>query len=380
MFSTRSCHLASRLLVAAGPPSRRQSPARGPQAFDQLEDRALMSAGSRTHPLPAHPVPTAAVAGWAHESSPMPVGQAPVLDRGSASVRAVGLSAASASRLNGRIRVDSNIVYEDVNGRQEQLDVYLPAGPAPAGGWPVLLAIHGGGWRRFDKDSYGRMVANTFTPAGYAVVSINYLLSTPGSPSWPANFEDVRTAARWIKTHAAEFGFDPDRVAAIGESAGAHLAALLGTDPDGPLVPGGPADPGGVSAAVQAVIDFYGPTDLTTLDLESRLGGLAAQQLLGGTPAQIPALYEMASPDQHVSSASAPMLVIQGTADPVVPVDQSESLASDLTAAGVRNQLILIPGATHGFGFQVGGRNLVPQMLAFLTDTWNDRGSTFSQP
>src|SRR5262249_21353771 len=157
------------------------------------------------------------------------------------------------------------------------------------GGWPVLLAIHGGGWRQFSKDEYGPRIAMMFLPKGIAVVAMNYTLSAPGAPSWPSNFLDVRNAVRWTRSSAAQFGLDPNRFAAMGESAGGHLAALLGTDPDGPLTSGAAGAGLGVSsspvsARVQAVVDFYGPTSLAALESRSPLAAPAVVQFLGGTP------------------------------------------------------------------------------------------------
>src|SRR5262249_37672597 len=104
------------------------------------------------------------------------------------------------ARLGARSAAVSNVAYEGVAGRRETLDLYLPKGTPPPGGWPVLVAIHGGGWRRFNKDEYGPKVAAMVVPEGIAVVAMNYTLSARGSPSWPANFEDVRNAVRWARS------------------------------------------------------------------------------------------------------------------------------------------------------------------------------------
>jgi acetyl esterase/lipase len=278
------------------------------------------------------------------------------------------------ARLAARSAVVANVVYENVGGRQETLDVYVPRAAAPAAGWPVLVAIHGGGWRRFNKDQYGPKVAGMFVPEGIAVVAMNYTLSSPGSPSWPVNFEDVRNAVRWARSNAGTLGLDPNRFAAIGESAGGHLAALLGTNPDGPITTGGDLAAGdaygAVSARVQAVVDFSGPTSLASLDAESPLAAVAVEQFLGGTPGQVPQSYADASPVDHVSPASAPMLILQGTSDTLIPPDQPAVLARALSSAGVANRLIDVAGAPHGFEFQPSGRKLLPVVLAFLRGVW----------
>jgi acetyl esterase/lipase len=272
----------------------------------------------------------------------------------------------------------SNIVYEDVAGRRELLDVYLPRGTPPPGGWPVLMAIHGGGWRRYSKDEYGPEIAGMFTPGGVAVVAMNYTLSSRGAASWPANFEDVRNAVRWTRANAGAYGLDPGRIAAIGESAGGHLAALLGTDPNAPLATAtagaGEASSGdaygAVSAQVRGVVDFYGPTNLAALERTSALARPAVTRFLGGKPRQLPQTYADASPVDHVGPASAPMLILQGTQDNLIPRGQPRALAAALRAAGVPERLITVGGAPHGFEFQPSGRKLLPTILAFLHAVW----------
>ena len=170
-----------------------------------------------------------------------------------------------------------NIPYPTPAGPAERLNVYTPPGPAPAGGRPVIVAIHGGGWRRLDKDGYGDRIASAFVRNGYVVVAPNYALSAPGHPTWPENLDDVRAAVAWVRSNAAGLGIDPDRIVAMGESAGGNLAELLGTDP------------GDAASRVEAVIAFSAPADLDTLYAQSPLAGLAAAQFLGGSPAQVPA-------------------------------------------------------------------------------------------
>ena len=259
---------------------------------------------------------------------------------------------------------ERNLTYPTPAGRAEQLNVYVPPGPSPIGGRPVLIAIHGGGWRKLNKDGYGARIASAFVPHGYVVVAPNYELSAPGHPSWPVNLEDVQSAVGWIRTHASELGINPNQVAAIGESAGANLAALLGTDP-------GTVSGSSVSTQVNAVIAFSTPTNLSVLSSESPWAGRAAAQFLGGSPHQIPASYAAASPIDHVAPGDPPMLLVHGLQDPLIPVSQSEAMAAVLTAAGVRNELILVAGG-HDLDFPDHYGNLIPRLLEFLGTTWND--------
>jgi acetyl esterase/lipase len=257
-----------------------------------------------------------------------------------------------------------NVSFPTVAGQSQRLDVYLPRGAVPAEGRPAVVAIHGGGWRRFDKAGYGERIAAAFVPAGYVVVAPNYVLSAPGRPSWPLNLEDLEAAVRWVRANAGSLGINPNEIAAIGESAGANLAALLGTIT-------GEAQQGAVSSTVEVVIGFSTPTDLTALYEESRSAGLAEAQFLGGSPTTVPANYVAASPIDHVTAAAAPMFLVHGLADPLVPASQSQALAATLTAAGVRDQLVLVAGG-HQLDFPAHYSKLIPQILEFLRTTWKD--------
>jgi len=257
-----------------------------------------------------------------------------------------------------------NVSFPTVDGQSELLDVYLPSTPVPVGGRPVMVAIHGGGWMRFDKTGYGERIASAFARSGYVVVAPDYELSEPGLPSWPVNFEDVQAAVSWVRGQAGILDINPNEIVAIGESAGANLAALLGTS--------SPQSSGGTnSAAVDAVVAFSTPTDLTSLYTESPSAGLAAAQFLGGSPEQVPANYVAASPIDHVAADDPPMLLVHGLQDPLIPVSQSEEMAQALTAAGVRNQLILVPGG-HKLDFPGRYSKWIPQILEFLQITWKD--------
>jgi len=259
--------------------------------------------------------------------------------------------------------VQHNVAFPTSDGQSELLDVYTPDAPAPAAGRPVIIAIHGGGWRRLSKTGYGSRVADAFVKEGYVVVAPNYLLSDPGKSSWPENLDDVQAAVRWVRTNAESLGVNTNEIVAMGESAGANLAALLGTystQDSGP----------GVSAAVDAVVASSTPTDLTSLYHESPLAGLAAKQMLGGSPDEVASSFIAASPVDQVSPGDPPMLLIQGRQDPLIPVGQARELQAALTDAGVRNQLILVNGG-HKLNFPPNYPELVPDVLRFLDDTWN---------
>jgi acetyl esterase/lipase len=259
---------------------------------------------------------------------------------------------------------DRNIPYPTPTGPSERLDVYLPSGAIPPGGRPVLIAIHGGGWKKLSKAEYGARIAGAFVARGYVVVAPNYALSAPGRASWPTNLEDLQSVVSWVRTHGGGLGINPDQVVAIGESAGANLAELLGTAQ-------GPAGSSGASTRVNAVIAFSAPSNLPALYAQSPWAGRSAAQFLGGTPWRVPARYAAASPIDQVAPGDPPMLLVHGLQDSFVPASQSQAMAARLSAAGVRNQLILVPGG-HPLDFPRHYSELIPRLLEFLDTTWKD--------
>ena len=274
----------------------------------------------------------------------------------------LGSASGFGGRTFGRLTRPStlrNLTYLSDTGAAHRLDLYLPTGQAPAGGWPVVLAIHGGGWRRFSKEQYGPRAA-VLTRAGFAVVAPDYTLSARGLPSWPDALRDLKGSVRWVEALGPRYGLDPDHVAAMGESAGGHLALLLGTTPDLRASVGLP------SARVDAVVSFYGPTDLARLSLTSPAAAPAITQLLGSSPGFNPGVALSASPSNWVSPDDPPVLLFHGTGDTLVPLDQALTFASRLTAARVPHLLTTVP-AGHGFGFQVGRQDLLTETIGFLT-------------
>jgi acetyl esterase/lipase len=233
-----------------------------------------------------------------------------------------------------------------------------------------LVAIHGGSWiggsprlYRIDPESTAARLAR----AGLVVVAPEYRLARPGAPSWPAVLVELREVVRWVRRHASELDVDPSRIAALGQSAGGQLAALLGTLPDQP-------GPDGVSARVNAVIDFYGPSDLARLVETRHLAHDPVRLFLGEQAANDPVALRDASPIEHVTNDDAPMLLLHGSDDAWVPPEQSARLAAALERAGVRHKLILIEGVRHGFEARVNTspqRDLLSEILGFLRSVWN---------
>lgn len=224
----------------------------------------------------------------------------------------------------------------------QKMDIFMPAGFT--GPRPGVVLIHGGGWQAGDKGFYAPL-GQVLATQGFVAFSINYRF-TPAA-HYPAQADDAQNAVRWMRAHAAQYRLDPARIGALGDSAGGHLAVILGTR-DLDAVPGR-------SGHVQCVVDFYGPSDLTVmtpagpLNDAQKYASRVLHDLLGGTREENPGAYRAASPLFDVSARSAPTLIIQGMDDPIVPPDQSERLADALHGAGVETLLTLIYKQGHGF-------------------------------
>ena len=261
------------------------------------------------------------------------------------------------------VKFTSDLTYREVDGLALKLDVYEPdvrdsSVRAPLR--PAILALHGGGWRGGSKSDYGRSLI-PLVKAGFVVVAVDYRLSRPGKASWPHNLEDVQAALAWLQSRSLDYGVDPTRIAVMGASAGGHLALLLGENPT----------PLGNPKPVRAVIDFYGPTDLDGLRRARPGTSVSTDLMIGGDPELFPDQYTTASPIHGVRDSHPATLIVHGTDDLVVPVAQSQNYAERLNESGVRNRLIVLDNARHGFGLQVGDRNLVPDILEFLKLTWD---------
>jgi acetyl esterase/lipase len=213
---------------------------------------------------------------------------------------------------------------------------------------PLVIWIHGGGWKAGTKDSgpFRKLVYS-----GYAIASINYRLV--GEAIFPAQIYDCKAAIRWLRAHAGEYKIDPNRIGVWGGSAGGHLAALVGTSIGVKSLEG---DEGNLetSSAVQAVADWYGMHDLVKA-LKGNLRHLPPPQPgkpmgQGGVLGLVSSLEQarQASPTTYVSKDNPPFLILHGDADPVVPVAQSTEFYEKLKAAGVPATLHVFPGAGHG--------------------------------
>ena len=216
---------------------------------------------------------------------------------------------------------------------------------------PVVIWIHGGGWMSGDKADHFFFAV---TQHGFAFVSINYRLSQQAI--FPAQIYDCKAAIRWVRANAAQYQSrsQPDRRRASRSAAGGgHLVALLGTTNNDPQLEGNVGTTG-VSSAVRAVVDYFGPTDLVSVEQEctpeqhANLGGVVTG-LLGGPPAEKMDLARLASPMFHVSKQACPFYIVHGALDNIVPLSQSTRLNDALKKAGVSSELYIVKNGGHGF-------------------------------
>ena len=223
----------------------------------------------------------------------------------------------------------------------ERGDLYLPKGVVNP---PVVLVIHGGGWVTGDR-STSTSLARLIAKRGLAAFNIDYRLAnaTNAGTRWPAQIVDAQLAVRWLRSRAASLGIDAVHMGSTGDSAGGHLALMLGVLPA--IVPG---DEAGLypdqRPDVGAVADLFGPADLATMP--PWVHGI--YPALFGTATPPPSLLAAMSPLQHVTRNSPPVLIIQGNADVIVPPAQSQSMADALRSQGVEAELIQYQGG-HGF-------------------------------
>jgi arylsulfatase len=257
------------------------------------------------------------------------------------------------------VKRTANVKYSTPPTGALLLDLYLPEKPA-ARPLPVVLWIHGGGWKAGSKENCPLV---WLAAEGHAVVSIDYRLTY--AATWPAQLDDSRAAIRWVRDNAATYGLDASRVAVAGGSAGGHLAAVVGTL----AAPAGET----TSSRVNAVIDLYGPSDLPTMPpnvpgptvSEADLAKANGAKLLGGIVRDRPELARQASALYHVSADDPPFLILHGDRDPQVPLEQSQRLHAKLQAAGVSSELRVLPGAGHG-GKEFSAPEIKEAIRAFL--------------
>ena len=286
----------------------------------------------------------------------------------------------------GQVNFAEDVLYAKLGGQPQYLDV---AWPKSGSSHPLVVAIHGGGWNSGDKVAL-RSTILALANAGYTAASVNYRLLDKTCPpdggtcnvscdggvgtcytnKFPAQIQDVRCSVRWLRANAATYGIDPARVAALGTSAGGHLAALIGNASDvGALDGDGLCSSLAQDVRVKAAVSYFPITDVTNFSASSSLGK-GMPHFLGVTTVPGSPAAALASPITHIDSNDPPVLLVHGTADTTVPVSHSRNFLAGLRDAGVPATLVEVPDAGHGFSvFSSSPATLLPPScttVAFL--------------
>ncbi len=234
-----------------------------------------------------------------------------------------------------RAALQTDVVYGKAADVDLKLDLAQPDGPGP---FPTVICVHGGAWMSGSKSGW-IPVMMLLNQNGYAAAAVDYRFAP--AHQYPAQIDDVRLAVRYLRAHAAELKIDPTRLAVAGDSAGGHLALMLGLrNPE---------------EGVRGIINLYGPSDMTrwqaTPDGEKALGMESGKllEMVFGTQDRASAELKNASPILFVAPGRPAVLTLHGDADPIVKLEQSEWLHEALRKAGVPEKLVVVKGASHGF-------------------------------
>lgn len=235
--------------------------------------------------------------------------------------------------------VETDVEYGQAAGEKLLLDVYYP--PEKGDLRPALILIHGGGFTGGDKKDMAEK-GRRFAGEGYVVFSVNYRLAP--KYHYPAALDDVQRAVRWVRANSTRFGVDPNRIGAMGESAGGYFVLMLALqDTRNNDV----SELSAFSSKVTCAVDYYGRTNfLADTDKPSFK---SPENFMGVSPKENPEFWKEASPITHVSEKASPILIVHGTLDSVVPFDQSMELFGELRSVGANVGLKTVNGADHGW-------------------------------
>jgi len=276
------------------------------------------------------------------------------------------------------VEVRKGVEYVKHDGVSLSGDLYVPKAP---GKYPVVVAVHGGGWQGGNSGNYTSW-GNWLAARGYAVFAINYRLSKPGQPTYPQAVHDLRAAIQFVKAKAADLKVDPERVALIGDSAGGHLVSLVALAGDTPTFAGAYKDDphASVSTKVKAVVPGYGVFDMVQQynhDVLHRPQDSIVGKFLGKAPWEDRKLYFDASPMSYAqnSNRGPSFLITYGTEDDIVDRLQSDNFLIALKQAGFYARNVVMQGSGHFWftGDPVDDprgttAQLAPRMLRFFRD------------
>ena len=280
-------------------------------------------------------------------------------------VFAVAIALAPQAAVAQDVEEHIDIVYGNIDGMDLGLDVYVPANVDSP---PLVIYVHGGAWRGGSKDRGAPM---QFVENGFAVASLDF--RSTNDAQFPAMVHDIKGAIRYLRDHAGDFGYNSENFAITGSSSGGHLAALVGVTNGHPDLEGTIGGHPDTSSDVQAIISYFGASDLTTILSQSTPFGLgvrepALEALLGALPEDDPETAKLASPVTHVDPSDPPLLLFHGDRDPQMPINQAHQLEGAYEALGLDVHFDPVHGAAHG-GAAFYDEDHLPVALEFLRRT-----------
>jgi acetyl esterase/lipase len=255
------------------------------------------------------------------------------------------LAAAIAAAASAEPVVVKDIEYAVGANGPLRLDLYKPATGANP---PLLVWVHGGAWENGNKDA---MPVGALVDHGFAIASLDF---SPASKAvFPGQIHEIKAAIRYLRAEAPRHGYDARRVGIMGASSGGHLAAVVGTTNGNKELEGTLGDHDGQSSNVQAIVSYFGASNLTTILKQSTPFGLnirepALKRLLGAAPTENEAIAKLASPVFQVDRTDPPLFMLHGDQDPQMPINQSHELEGVYEKQGLAANLIVVHGAAHG--------------------------------
>ncbi len=252
------------------------------------------------------------------------------------------LAPAVAQEKKGSAKHTQDIVFGKGGDQDMQLDLARPAGEGP---FPGVVCVHGGGWRGGKRQDLTKLI-DLLAERGFVAATVSYRLSP--THQFPAQIEDCKAAVRFLRANAAQYSLKSDRIGAVGFSAGGHLVSLMGTADFDAKLEGQGGHPE-QSSRVQAVVNFFGPTDMTTRTWDKKAEDYFLVPFLGGTFEDKKDAYVKSSPIHYVTKDDPPFLFFHGDKDELVKIEHSHKLSKKLQETGVHAKLVTMEGAAHGW-------------------------------
>ncbi len=273
----------------------------------------------------------------------------------------IGMLLCINSATANNIKITKDIEFAVVNNQSLKLDLYQPKKPK---GSPLVVWIHGGGWRKGTKE---RCYIDWLPEHGYTVASISYRYSSVAK--FPAQIHDCKGAVRWLRANAEKYGYNPKKIFVAGSSAGGHLTALMATTSENKELEGTVGGNLKFSSVIQGAAVYYGATDFIlrskTQPSRANAKGSVVYDLLGGGAHEKIKAAKLASACYHVSKNDAPLLIFHGSKDKTVLIDQSEAIKAKYNKAGLSVRFHIVEGAGHGGNIFYSGIN-ASHLLKFL--------------